>query len=205
MVVQKFPSLENFSGLHHGFTLREPLHPDNTPAEVILSKLGLPPNKLVQAEQIHGAQVARITPEDAGTTVREVDALISSDPEVILVIRTADCAPVFIYDPRQPAIGLIHSGKKGTEANIVRSTVTAMRNHFDCRPENLVAVIGPCIRPPDYEIDFAATIKEQLNSCGVTEVADCGDNTASDLVRFYSYRKEKGKTGRHYAFLSLTA
>ena len=68
---------------------------------------------------------------------------------------------------------------------------------------DVTAVLGPCIRPPDYEVDFATTIAEQAKAAGVGAFFDCGCNTASDLERFYSYRKEHGTTGRMMALLTL--
>ena len=101
------------------------------------------------------------------------------------------------------AIGLLHSGKKGTELEI------AMRGHRDdgpsvrSEPRDMVAQLSPCIRPPHYEVDFAADIVHQLQRAGVGEVVDCGTNTAADLERYYSYRMEKGRTGRLLALLMI--
>ncbi|MDC0321669.1 laccase domain-containing protein, partial [Akkermansiaceae bacterium] len=68
---------------------------------------------------------------------------------------------------------------------------------------DLVAVLGPCIRPPYYEVDFAKIIRDQAIRSGVLpeNFHDCALCTASDLKRFYSYRREKGNTGRHLALL----
>ena len=63
----------------------------------------------------------------------------------------------------------------------------------------MLAVLGPCIRPPHYDVDFASEILRQLRQAGVGEIVDSGLCTASDPTRFYSYRKEQGKTGRHFA------
>jgi copper oxidase (laccase) domain-containing protein len=63
--------------------------------------------------------------------------------------------------------------------------------------------LSPCIRPPHYEIDFAAEIVRQCRAAGVNHVHDCNICTACDLARYYSYRVEKGKTGRMLALLAL--
>jgi copper oxidase (laccase) domain-containing protein len=76
-----------------------------------------------------------------------------------------------------------------------------MRREFGTKPEDLIVVLGPCIRPPDYEIDFAALIREQAGKAGVGEFHDEGENTACDLARHYSYRIEKGRTGRMLALI----
>ncbi len=66
-----------------------------------------------------------------------------------------------------------------------------------------MAQLGPCIRPPWYETDFAAEIVRQLRAAGVGRVEDGGTCTAADPERYYSYRREKGQTGRMLALLAL--
>jgi copper oxidase (laccase) domain-containing protein len=157
----------------------------------------------VQAEQIHGNLVVSVGPEDHGRIMPQADALVSNAKQLTLTVRTADCGPVYLYDPVQQAIGLAHSGKKGTAANITALTIGAMTASFGTQASDLIVVLGPCIRPPDYEIDFAAEIGRQARAAGVRHYYDCGLNTAADLAQFYSYRMEQGNTGRHYAFLML--
>jgi hypothetical protein len=67
----------------------------------------------------------------------------------------------------------------------------------------VIAQLSPCIRPPHYEIDFAAEIVRQCRDAGLNEVHDSGVCTACDLQRYYSYRAEKGRTGRMLALLGL--
>jgi copper oxidase (laccase) domain-containing protein len=64
-------------------------------------------------------------------------------------------------------------------------------------------VVSPCIRPPDYDIDFAAIIRQQANELGIANFHDSCQNTATDLEMHYSYRIEKGQTGRMLALLAL--
>jgi copper oxidase (laccase) domain-containing protein len=154
------------------------------------------------AEQVHGNSVAVVTVDSAAKS-KQVDALITRDPEVLLGITVADCCAVFLVDPEQCAIGLVHSGKKGTELNIVDAAVQKMATEFGTEPADLVAQLSPCIRPPDYEVDFAADIVRNLKRSGVSSVFDSQENTAADLERYYSYRKEKGRTGRMLALLAL--
>jgi copper oxidase (laccase) domain-containing protein len=72
---------------------------------------------------------------------------------------------------------------------------------FGTRAQDVTAVLSPCIRPPDYEVDIPAAIARQAAAAGVGNFIDCGLNTASDPSRFYSYRKELGKTGRMMALM----
>nr|MBA2241521.1 laccase domain-containing protein [Chthoniobacterales bacterium] len=71
-------------------------------------------------------------------------------------------------------------------------------------PEDLIVQLSPCIRPPHYEIDFAAQIIAQCRERGVENVHDCAVCTACDLERYYSYRAEKGRTGRMLALLTMS-
>jgi copper oxidase (laccase) domain-containing protein len=120
-----------------------------------------------------------------------------------LVVRVADCGAVFFYDPAQKVIAVAHSGRKGTEGNIVRETIRCLQNTYDTNSENLIVQLGPCIRTPHYEIDFAAEIGRQAKACGVRHYHDCGTCTASHLDRYYSYRAEKGKTGRMWGVFMI--
>jgi copper oxidase (laccase) domain-containing protein len=78
-----------------------------------------------------------------------------------------------------------------------------MSEQFGTDPADLVVQLSPCVRPPYYEVDFAAEIQRQLYAAGVKRLSDTGDNTGADLERFYSYRMEKGRTGRMLALLAL--
>ncbi len=161
---------------------------------------------LATAEQIHGNHVTilppapphPISPSSAGA-----DGLITATPGLTLGIYVADCAAVWFADPIRRVIALVHSGKKGTELDIVGRAITRLRADFGTNPADLTVVVSPCIRPPDYEIDFAATIADQARSHGVTNFHDSGENTAADLEKFYSYRAEKGQTGRLLAVLEI--
>ena len=160
-----------------------------------------------RAEQVHGSAVAlvpgspQIPAADGLPVVPGVDGLITAEPGVVLVIQVADCGAIWLADRKNGAIGLLHSGKKGTEANIFQEALIQMTGHFGTRAQDVTAVLGPCIRPPDYEIDFAAEIGRQAVRAGVGNFIDCGLNTASDPARYYSYRKELGKTGRMMAMI----
>ena len=157
----------------------------------------------VQAEQVHGHLVVSVGKDHLGQIIPAADALITNQYQVTLSVRTADCGPVFFYDPVQKAIGLAHSGKKGTEQNITGAVISGLTTQFGSKAADLIVVLGPCIRPPNYEVDFAVEIGRQAKAAGVINYHDCGLNTAANLEQFYSYRMEQGRTGRHYSFLML--
>ena len=160
-----------------------------------------------RAEQVHGDGVAvvpvggEIPAGDGLPVVAGVDGLLTSEPGEVLGIYVADCGAIWLADRRSGAIGLLHSGKKGTEGGILWNALACMAERFGTRAEDVTAVLGPCIRPPDYEVDFAAEIGRQAERARLGNFIDCGLNTASDLSRFYSYRKELGKTGRMMALI----
>ena len=160
-----------------------------------------------RAEQIHGTAVAvvptdnQILAPDGLPVVPGVDGLVTCQAGMVLTIYTADCGAIWLADRKTGAIGLLHSGKKGTEGNILANAIATMSETFGTKPADVTAVLSPCIRPPDYEIDFAATISTQAEQAGLGNFIDCGLNTASDLKRFYSYRRELGKTGRMMAMI----
>jgi copper oxidase (laccase) domain-containing protein len=209
--VQLFPALTETGVVEHGFILRIPGLDVRTDRESALQRLDkyhreqlahIGARSLKFAEQIHGSGVALI---DTGSPPKSegVDGLVTADPKVALGIYVADCCAIFLADPVRRAVGLVHSGKKGTEQNIVGAAIRKLQTDLGSRPNDLIAVLSPCIRPPHYEIDFAQSIVTQLRAEGVTEIYDEGENTGSDLNRFYSYRMEKGRTGRMLAYLAL--
>lgn len=161
-----------------------------------------------RAEQIHGTSVAiipgaeQITAPDGLPVVPGVDGLITREPGVTLAIYVADCGAIWLADRKLGVIGLLHSGKKGTEGNIFEVALGKMAREFGSCLSDVVAVLSPCIRMPDYDIDFAGEIVSQAGRAGIGEFVDCGLNTAADLGRFYSYRKELGKTGRMMALIT---
>jgi copper oxidase (laccase) domain-containing protein len=193
----RFPELEA-RGLLHAFTLRSvpPLISADVPQ--ILEEAGLPKDYGI-GEQTHGVGVALVNQGSKGKVIPAVDALITRQKNLSLVIRVADCGPVWIHCEKTGAIGLVHSGRKGTEAGIVGATIRRMREEFGSEPSSMLALLGPCIRPPHYDVNFAGEILRQLEREKVDKVVDSGLCTASDLTRFYSYRAEKGQTGRHFA------
>ena len=156
------------------------------------------------AEEVHGTEIAIITgsrPQE--DLVPNVDGMITNVPGVVLGITFADCAPVWIIDPQRKVVALIHSGKRGTEAGIVPKAIQLLQTKFASQPKDLIVTIGPCIRPPCYEVDFAKTIREQGAQAGVSEIRDEGICTACDLEKYYSYRREKGKTGHMLAVVMI--
>jgi hypothetical protein len=199
--VERVPGLRIRGGREEAMRQLRPAH------EAAIREFAGPQASCWRAEQVHGSAVAvvpgspQIIAPDGLPVVPGVDGLVTGDPGVVLAIHVADCGAIWLADRRSGAIGLLHSGKKGTEADIFGAALRLMADRFGTRPQDVTAVLGPCIRPPDYEVDFAARIGEQAAMREIGNFIDCGLNTASDSARFYSYRKELGKTGRMMALL----
>ena len=166
--------------------------------------LGIGDWPLLTAEQVHGNDVMIIdSAVRQDQQVSNFDGFITNQRRTALGIYVADCCAVYIVDPKKLAVGLVHSGKKGTELQIAVKAIEKMHTAFGSNPADLIVQLSPCIRPPHYEIDFAATIRDQCRAAGVNHIHDCGICTACDLSSYYSYRAEKGKTGRMLALLGL--
>lgn len=200
---ETFPALE-LPGVKHGFSWRSTVPREDLEARVpeFLQRGGFPADRAIYGEQTHGNAVAVVEAVPVGR-IATVDALVTTLSQAPLVVRVADCGPVYFYDPVKRAIALAHSGRKGTDLNITGEVIRTLRERCGSNPADLIVQLGPCIRPPHYEIPFAATILQQARESGVRQVHDCGRCTASDLSRYYSYRAEKGQTGRMWAVLML--
>jgi len=118
----------------------------------LCAALGVPREALVSPRQVHSAEVRRVGAGDRGRFIPGCDALITDEPGVPLLLRFADCVPIFLYDPRRKAIGLAHAGWRGTVAGMAQAIVRAMAEAFGSRPGDLVAALGPAIGPCCYEV-----------------------------------------------------
>ena len=213
----QFPALKAVGICRHVFTQRIPgIDVSHDKAEVlerldaahrdIRSAVGMGDWPLFTAEQVHGSNIAVLDSCSRGPVGREFptcDGIITNQLGVALGVYVADCCAVYIVDPETPAIGLVHSGRKGTELGVVTNAIRQMINRFGSDPAKMIVQLSPCIRPPHYEVDFGADIVAQCRALGIHQIHDSGTCTACDLERYYSYRAEKGKTGRMLAVLGL--
>jgi len=162
---------------------------------------------------------------DRGYVAPDVDALVTDDPDVTLLVTAADCAQVFVVDPHRPAVGLAHAGWRGTAAGVLTATVEAMRRHFGSDPADLRATVGPCLGPccaqfsdPHRElpawcapfihgdhVDLWAMNRQQLLGAGLRpeHIAVAEVCTVCNRDLFFSHRGDHGRTGRFAAVISL--
>jgi copper oxidase (laccase) domain-containing protein len=208
-----FPLLQGLDGFRHRFTLRHPTIPVDADRNEVVARLwawhreiaqemGFREGALCVAQQVHGKEVA-VVESVSSVPIEGVDGLIAASPGVLIGIYVADCCAVYLADPVSGAFGVVHSGKKGSELGIAGEALRLMKSRFGTRPEDVRVQLSPCIRPPAYEVDFAAQIRETCLSAGVRQdhFSDCGLCTAREPARYYSYRMEKGRTGRMLALL----
>jgi polyphenol oxidase len=213
--VEYFAGLAELPNCRHVFTRRIPgIDVSQNKAEALarLEKAHLQIRRatgfsdlpLLTAEQIHGNKIAVVdTSVESDKNLTGCDGFITNQTGVVLGVHVADCCAVYIVDPKTPAIGLVHSGRKGTELGVAGNAIKQLIERFGSNPAELIVQLSPCIRPPHYEIDFAAKIIEQCGDQGVREIHDNGVCTACHVDLYYSYRAEKGKTGRMLALLGL--
>lgn len=117
---------------------------------------GVNQEALVTPRQVHGSDILVINEanEDFSHFLSvEGDAVITNQPNVIIGVCVADCAPILLCDPVNKVIAVVHAGWKGTAAKLVSKTVAGMEAEFGSTPRLLHAAIGPCIQKCCYEVD----------------------------------------------------
>ena len=120
--------------------------------------LGTDPEHMVASRQTHTTNIHAVTEKDCGNGIgrassyEDIDGLVTDVPGIALVTYYADCVPLYFVDPVHRAIGLAHSGWRGTVAGMAACMVLYMQEHFHSRPEELVTAIGPSICADCYEI-----------------------------------------------------
>jgi YfiH family protein len=182
---------------------------------------GWPSNShLATAKQVHSNQVLVV--KSSGPQ-GEGDALISNQPGIGLAIRTADCLPILIADPKNRAVAAVHAGWRGVVSEIAPRTVEALTRQFGSKPEDLVVAIGPGIGPCCFEVgpevaaqfqlsgrtkvDLVETTCRQLGRNGVSLSQICTSGLCSycDSELFESYRRDREAAGRMTAMIGLEA
>lgn len=120
--------------------------------------IGVGPDRMVTAMQTHTTNIRRVSEDDPGKGVirpldyEDVDGLITDIPGICLVTGYADCVPLYFVDKKRRAIGLSHSGWKGTVGQMGKKTVEAMTDAFGSDPADILAAIGPSICQSCYEV-----------------------------------------------------
>lgn len=133
----------------------------------IADAIGVQCENMVFSQQTHTANVRVVTEADRGMGMtrplawQDVDGLVTDVPGVCLVTFYADCVPLFFVDPVKKAIGLSHSGWRGTVAKIGKETIRQMQESYGCDPENILAAVGPSICQDCYEVSEDVIVQFQ--------------------------------------------
>lgn len=126
--------------------------------ERIAGVLGCSVNDMTASHQTHTTNIRKVTAADKGKGIvkprdyENVDGLMTDEREIVLVTYYADCVPLFFVDVKNRAVGLAHSGWKGTAAGMGQCMVNAMRESFGTEPKDLRVAIGPSICRDCYEV-----------------------------------------------------
>ena len=181
---------------------------------------GVDRERIAFTKQVHGVRVA--TARSAGV-VEDTDALVSDAPGLWLAIQTADCVPIFLFDPVRKAVAAVNAGWKGSLDGIAEMAVRAMDLEFGTKPADLEACIGPSIGPCCYRIgpevdglfpqEYIKGNRLDLweyNHVRLIRSGVCQDRiqmsrlcTVCHNSWFFSHLASQGKTGRMMALISI--
>lgn len=136
--------------------------------EIFANVIGVNPKNIVTGNQTHTTNVKVVTKDDCGKGIyrdrnyTDIDGLITNKKGIVLATYYADCVPLLIVDTKNKAIGLSHSGWRGTVGKIGKVTIEKMGELYGTKPEDIVACIGPSICQKCYEIseEVAVQFKE---------------------------------------------
>ncbi|MGH1562690.1 peptidoglycan editing factor PgeF [Mumia sp. DW29H23] len=184
--------------------------------------LGGDPERAWLMRQVHGRDVHVVTGDDPARPAPEADALVTSVPGAVLVVRVADCVPVVLADDRAAVVGVVHAGRKGVVLDVATAAVEAMRA---LGAGEIRAWVGPracgrCYEVPETmrddvarqvartwsetrwgtpALDLPAGVAGQLQAAGV-EVHDLADDHAMCTIEgekdYFSYRRQGERSGR---------
>lgn len=187
--------------------------------KIFFDALGINADQVASAYQVHSDGILHVH-----SPCREegFDALITDVPGIFLTVTVADCTPILVLDPVRPAVAAVHAGWRGTVLGILKKTILRMQEVFRTNPIECRAFIGACIDACSYEVDtdvaqhfpapyvewsegpqkflldLKASNRAQLLDAGLLEenIEISPFSTVLNNDLFFSYRKEKGVTGR---------
>jgi len=216
-------SLAPYHGLNLGRSTPDTPDAIETNRALVLRAVGLVPEMLATAGQIHGTAVTRVT---APGLHRECDALVTREAGIALAVSAADCMPILYAAPG--VVAAAHSGWRGTADGIPRVTLAAVCDLAGVSPSQVTVFLGPCIRSCCYEVgpevagrfpleslvwiegsrrlSIPCAVTRQLSEAGVRpeRIHDTGACTACEPAWYFSHRRDRGVTGRQWGLIALT-
>ncbi|MEL7626004.1 MAG: peptidoglycan editing factor PgeF [Anaerolineaceae bacterium] len=201
---------------------------------LLFENFGMPFESRFDVWQVHGDTIHFTnSPRPETQKHQPGDGIFTQNPDVTLIMRFADCVPIMIHDPVKKVVGLVHAGWQGTLLEIGLVAVEAAAKEYGGDPSDFRVGIGPSIcahcyqigtevraqffkkwgieaanfvseTPNGYFLDLWAANEWSLHKAGVKNIEQSHICTAEHLHEWYSYRKEKGLTGRFAAAISLT-
>ena len=222
------------TGLNLGFRVDDDENSVRENYRLLSKDLNFPLERTVLSKQTHTNNIRIVTEQDCGkglvreSDIQDTDGLVTNIANIPLVIFTADCVPILLYDPCHKVVAALHAGWRGSVAGIASECISLMKANFNSDPKDILAAIGPCIGPccfefgeeaPEYfsedyctlnqngkyNIDLPLYNHDLLTRAGVKDsnidVSRICTMCRHDL--FYSYRKHKDSTGRQGAVIML--
>jgi polyphenol oxidase len=150
----------------------------------ISESIGFDLGSVVTSDQVHNTEIRLVTGQDKGKGVIRkrdysgIDGLITKETGITLATYYADCVPLFFIDTKNHAIGLSHSGWRGTVKRMGKATINAMEKHFGSKPEDMITLIGPSICKDCYEVskDVADAFRMEFNENQIKDILTIKEN-----------------------------
>ena len=184
---------------------------------LVSQKIGCKDELLITLNQTHSNKVVYFENESSIKNKLSGDAIVTKVKNIGIGILTADCAPILLFDPHKKIIGCIHSGWKGALNGVIRNAIKKFYE-LNSNKDDLIAVIGPCIKKENYEVkadfyqrfisqnrnnnefftiieenkyifDLRAFINKEISDLNVRNVENIELDTFSEKETFYSYRR----------------
>lgn len=210
--------------IHAAFSLKTFTHNGNA-RKLLSSLINLDPNKIVSPQQVHSSEVKVV---DVPGKIPFTDAIISTSKSVVLSIQVADCIPLYLADPDNNVIGIVHAGWRGIEKGIVANSINKMIT-LGADNNRIIAYIGPSIQKCCFEIgpevakkfpinfqinssydrsflDLQKLTKNILinNSISYNNIISSNECTKCNSDKYFSYRNTGLKSGRMIGIIGLT-
>jgi YfiH family protein len=215
-----YPVLSQIKFIKHGFSTRlggvsegiystmnlgnDSILQKDDPAKIeenyrrIAGSIGVDVENMVISKQVHKTNIRVVTKEDCGMGLfrprdfDEIDGLITNEPNITLVTKYADCVPLYFVDVKNQAIGLTHSGWRGTVAEIGRITVEELCKNYHSEQGDIIAVIGPSICKDCFEIsdDVASEFEKAFPDAYETAILTKKGSTGKYLCDLWEANRQ---------------